>query len=86
MKPDKNAKHTVMPIECAWCGIPLGEKNGEGVEGTTSGICPDCLEIEYLLLARQLVKEKKLSWEEAKKRSRDCRERVEALLEVTDRV
>jgi len=26
-------------IECAWCGKPLGEGEGEGI---SHGICPDC--------------------------------------------
>jgi len=29
---------------CAWCGKDTGEKDGEGVEGTSHGICEECLE------------------------------------------
>jgi len=33
-----------LKIVCAWCGKELGEKEGpEGTEGTTPGICDDCL-------------------------------------------
>ena len=30
-------------IVCAWCGKKLGEKDGQGVEGTSHGICDSCL-------------------------------------------
>ena len=65
-KPEEK-EHTTLKVECSWCGISLGEKDGQGVEGTTSGICPECENIEYLLFARRIVKEKKVSWEQAKK-------------------
>ena len=32
-----------MDITCAWCGEKLGEKDGQGVEGESHGICDDCL-------------------------------------------
>ncbi len=31
-----------MTIRCAWCGKDLGTKDGQGVEGESSGICEDC--------------------------------------------
>ena len=31
-----------MIVECAWCGCVVGEKDGRGVEGITSGICDGC--------------------------------------------
>jgi DNA-directed RNA polymerase subunit RPC12/RpoP len=34
---------TRMPVVCAWCGNPMGEKDGQGQTGTSHGICPDCL-------------------------------------------
>lgn len=34
---------TIIKIECGWCGKPLGEKDGKGVEGVSHGICDDCL-------------------------------------------
>jgi DNA-directed RNA polymerase subunit RPC12/RpoP len=40
--PHTPQKHTVLMIVCAWCGKPMGEKDGKGVEGTTSSICPEC--------------------------------------------
>jgi hypothetical protein len=30
-------------VECAWCGCVLGEKDGLGLSGKTSGICQECL-------------------------------------------
>ncbi len=59
-------KKTVMPIICAYCGIGLGQKNGQGETGVTSGICDNDLIIEELLCARSLVKNKGLTWDEAK--------------------
>jgi hypothetical protein len=29
-------------VECAWCGSFLGEKDGRGLTGITSGICDEC--------------------------------------------
>lgn len=34
---------TKLKIVCAWCKKGMGEKEGNGVEGTTSSICDDCL-------------------------------------------
>lgn len=31
-----------MTIECAWCGCIVGQKDGLGLNGITSGICGDC--------------------------------------------
>ncbi len=30
-----------MTIECAWCGCIVGQKDGLGLNGITSGICGD---------------------------------------------
>lgn len=30
-------------IRCGWCDKWLGEKDGQGVEGVSHGICDDCL-------------------------------------------
>ena len=27
---------------CAWCGNDMGEKDGQGVEGVSHGICEEC--------------------------------------------
>ena len=32
-----------MKIVCSWCGRGTGEKDGEGVEGISHGICGDCV-------------------------------------------
>jgi len=31
-----------MQRRCAWCGKAMGTKDGDGVSGETSGICPAC--------------------------------------------
>ncbi len=31
-----------MKITCAWCGNDIGEKDGEGIEGASHGICEEC--------------------------------------------
>lgn len=36
---------TTLKIVCAWCGKDMGEKDGEGVEGVSHGICEDCLKL-----------------------------------------
>ena len=33
-----------MKMICSWCGKDLGEKDGEGVEGVSHGVCEECLE------------------------------------------
>lgn len=33
---------TVLKIICMVCHKPMGEKDGEGIEGVTSSICPKC--------------------------------------------
>jgi hypothetical protein len=60
-------KNTILKIVCCGCDTPMGEKNGGGVEGVTSGFCPDCYLIERLKLAQHMVKTKKVTWAEAKK-------------------
>ena len=32
-----------LKIVCSWCQKELGEKEGEGVDGISHGICDDCL-------------------------------------------
>lgn len=36
-------RRTTLKIQCAWCGKDMGEKDGEGVEGTSHSICQHCL-------------------------------------------
>lgn len=31
-----------MKVLCAWCGKKMGEKQGDGVEGVSHGICKQC--------------------------------------------
>jgi len=33
---------TVIKIECAWCLVPLDEKDGEGQEGVSHSMCGEC--------------------------------------------
>ena len=33
---------TILKIVCMWCGREMGEKDGEGVEGTSHSICEAC--------------------------------------------
>ena len=41
-----------MKIVCSWCGRDTGEKDGEGVEGISYGICGDCVaKLEAKLVA-----------------------------------
>ncbi len=32
----------MLKVECAWCGKDMGEKDGQGEEGITHGICDEC--------------------------------------------
>lgn len=32
-----------LKVVCAWCGEPMGEKEGNGVKGISHSICDDCL-------------------------------------------
>jgi hypothetical protein len=61
--------NTVMQRECAYCGESMGEIEGHGQTGKTHGICPTCVVIERLVMARSLVKDQHLSWEEAMKKA-----------------
>ena len=36
-------RRTTLKIVCAWCDKDMGEKDGQGVEGTSHSICPACL-------------------------------------------
>jgi hypothetical protein len=33
---------TVLKMECMYCGAPMGEKDSQGVEGVSHGICRKC--------------------------------------------
>jgi len=33
---------TVLIMQCAWCGKPMGEKDGQGVSGVSHGMCQEC--------------------------------------------
>ncbi len=37
-------RRTTLKIVCAWCDKDMGEKDGEGIEGTSHSICHACLE------------------------------------------
>jgi len=40
--------NAVIKIVCAWCGLDMGEKDGEGQAGISHGMCPECLAIMKL--------------------------------------
>ncbi len=33
-----------MKIVCAWCGKDMGERDSEGAEGVSHGMCAECLD------------------------------------------
>jgi len=33
---------TTLKVICAWCGAPLGEKDGQGEVGISHGMCQKC--------------------------------------------
>jgi len=33
-----------MKIVCAWCGKDMGERDSEGIEGISHGVCEECLD------------------------------------------
>jgi len=35
---------TILKIICGWCGKDMGEKDGQGQTGITSGMCEQCWE------------------------------------------
>ena len=41
---------TILMKICAWCGIPMGDIDGKGVEGITYCICPKCADKEWTKL------------------------------------
>ncbi len=38
----------MMQVVCAWCGKDMGEKDGQGQEGATHGICEECSKKEMV--------------------------------------
>lgn len=38
---------TTITVVCAWCGETIGEKDGQGVEGESHGICNKCLDLHF---------------------------------------
>ncbi len=41
-KRNKSQKMQKIKIICAWCGKDMGEKEGEGIEGVSHGMCNEC--------------------------------------------
>jgi len=48
---------TKLKIRCAWCGEDMGEKDGKGIEGTSDGICDNCLLQHFPHLYERIIKE-----------------------------
>ena len=42
MRSKPESKNLKLTIVCAFCGKYMGEKNGNGVEGISHGVCYDC--------------------------------------------
>ena len=38
---------TILKIECMDCRKVMGEKDGQGTEGTSHSICPECWEVRF---------------------------------------
>lgn len=36
---------SVINVVCMYCGKDMGTKDGQGVTGTSHGICPECLKL-----------------------------------------
>ena len=49
-------KHTVMKVVCAWCGVDMGTKDGQGQTGTTHGMCRKCAKKELAKLPKEPAK------------------------------
>jgi hypothetical protein len=47
------AKTTTLFIKCSWCQKDLGEKEGQGVSGTSHGICSACFDKEIAKLEKR---------------------------------
>lgn len=47
---------TIITIICAWCQKTLGEKDGQGIEGESHGICDDCLNRYFPYIADVVAK------------------------------
>jgi len=41
-KPESKPESKNLKIVCAFCGRYMGEKDGNGVEGISHGVCYDC--------------------------------------------
>lgn len=35
-------KPDIIMVYCAWCGLYLNAKLGEGISGNSHGLCPEC--------------------------------------------
>ncbi len=55
---------TVLTIRCAWCGEILGEKDGQGVEGVSNGICDSCLVRNFPHIAEKVIGDKEVEVKE----------------------
>jgi hypothetical protein len=46
----RRKRQTDLKVECAWCGAPLGTKDGKGTTGVSHGICRKCADKEWAKL------------------------------------
>jgi len=52
---------TTLKIVCMWCGKDMGEKDGEGVEGTSHSICEACHDYRHSKIGKRKLKQ---NWQE----------------------
>ena len=45
---------SIITIECAYCGLQMGVKDGLGVTGVSTSICPVCFRKHYSRRARKV--------------------------------
>ena len=46
---------TIITIECVHCGLQMGVKDGLGITGVSSSICPVCFRKHYAGRARKAL-------------------------------
>jgi len=40
-------RETILEIRCVYCDCFMGTKDGQGIEGITTSICPNCWKQHY---------------------------------------
>ena len=69
-------KGTILYRRCAWCSKVMGEKDGEGVEGVSDGICDDCVILNFPHRANKIIEERAYSnWADQRAGAADATDR-----------